>query len=77
MPTIPQVFLNFKEFIFCTSHDLILSGRGVMVYIFEQSLNSSLHAQLMVSVTQVTVCEVIFQAVSNRVGFLWRMILKA
>jgi hypothetical protein len=41
----------------------------LVVYDFQQSLNSSLHLPFMVFVTQITVCELIFQAVSNCVGF--------
>jgi hypothetical protein len=41
----------------------------VVVYSFEQSLKSSLHPQFMVVATQVMGCELIFQAVSNCVGF--------
>jgi hypothetical protein len=77
MQSIPQDFLNFKELIsFYKSHGLILSG-GLVAYGFEQSLNSSLHLPFMVSVTQVMVCELIFQAVSNCIGFLGRMKYKA
>jgi hypothetical protein len=40
------------------------------VYGFEQRLNSSLHPPFMVFITQIMVCELIFQAVNNCVGFL-------
>jgi hypothetical protein len=77
MPSIPQDFLNFKEFIsFCKSNGPILSPR-LVVYGFEQSLCSILHPPFMVLVTQVVVRELIFQAVSSCVGFLGWMKVKA
>jgi hypothetical protein len=77
MPSIPQDFLNFKKLInFCKSHGLILSG-GLVVYGFEQGLNYSLHPLFMIFITQVMVCELIFQTVSNCIGFLGRMKFKA
>jgi hypothetical protein len=78
MPPILQDFLNFKELIrFCKSHGLILSGEGLVVYGFEQSLNSNIHPPFMVFVTQDMAYELIFQKVSNCVGFLGRMKYKA
>jgi hypothetical protein len=50
---------------------------GLVVYSFEQSFNSILHPPIMVFVTQVMVCELIFQAASNCVGFLVQMKHKA
>jgi hypothetical protein len=42
MPSIPQAFFNFMEFNnFCKSHGRILSGGGVLVYSFQQSLDFS------------------------------------
>jgi hypothetical protein len=72
MPSIPQPFPNFKEFInFCKSQGQILwGGGGLVVYGFEQSLNSSLQPPSMVFITQVMGCELIFQAVNNCLGFL-------
>jgi hypothetical protein len=55
MPTIPQDFLNLKELIsFCKTHGLVLS-RGLVVYGFKQSLNSSLRPPFMVFITQIMV----------------------
>jgi hypothetical protein len=69
MPSIPQDFLNFKELInICKSRGLILSGACWL-----RLLNSSLHPPFIVFVTQIMVCELIFQAVSNYAGFLrWK-----
>jgi hypothetical protein len=76
IPSMPQDFSNFNELIsFCKSHGLILS-RGLVVYGFVKSLNSILHPPSMVFVTQVMACELIFQVVSNCVGFLGRMKFK-
>jgi hypothetical protein len=55
------------------SHPLM----GALVYSFQQSLNSILHPWFMVSVKQVMLYELIFQAVSNCFGFLGRMKFKA
>jgi hypothetical protein len=77
MPSIPQDFHNIQEVIsFCKVRDLILAG-GLVVYGFELSLNSSLQPPLMVFVKQVTVCELIFQAVGSCVGFLGWIKFKA
>jgi hypothetical protein len=55
MPSIPQAFLNFKEFInfYITWSDL--SG-GVIVYSFEKIVNWSFDPPAMVVVTQVMGC---------------------
>jgi hypothetical protein len=70
MPSVPEELVNL-----CKSHGL-LSG-GLVVYGFEQRLNFSLHPPFMVFVTQIMVCELILQAVSNCVGFLGWMKFKA
>jgi hypothetical protein len=56
---------------------MVLFSQGLVVFGFEQSLNSSLNPPFMVFVTQVKVCELIFQTVSNCVGFLGGMKFKA
>jgi hypothetical protein len=43
--------------------------QGVVVYSFQQSLDSSLHPPFIVFVTQVMWCELVFQAVRNCIGF--------
>jgi hypothetical protein len=77
MPSIPEAFLNFKELITSVSHTNLFSRGGGVVYGFEQNCNSNLHPPFMVFVTQVMVCELIFQTVSNCVAFLGRMKFKA
>jgi hypothetical protein len=56
---------------------MVLVSRGLVIDGFVQSLNSSLHPLFMVFATQVMVCELIFQLVSNCVGFLGHMKHKA
>jgi hypothetical protein len=56
---------------------MVFFCQAVVIYGFEQSLNSSLHMPFMGFVTQLMFCELIFQAVSNGVGFLGGMTFKA
>jgi hypothetical protein len=77
MPSIPQDFRNFKQLMnFCKVTWSYFLG-GLVVYGFEHILNASLLPPFMVFVTQIMVCELIFQAVSNCVGFLGWMKFKA
>jgi hypothetical protein len=83
------IYLEFHQFHrpFSISRNLLVSvshvvlfspwGGGVVVYGFEQCLNSSLHPPLIFFVSQVKVCELICQAVSSCVGFLGWMKFKA
>jgi len=51
--------------------------RGIFVYSLEQGLHSSPRPPFMVFVTQVMRCDQVSQAISNRVVFFYRLILKA
>jgi hypothetical protein len=78
MPSIPQSFFNFNDFIiFCTSLGLPLWGGGGRVYGVKYSFDIGLHPPFMVFVTQIMWCELNFQSVSNCVGFIDRMKFEA
>jgi hypothetical protein len=69
IPSIPQAFIslnNFINFLYSIQSDSI---RGLIVYGFEQTLNSSLQPPFMVAVKQVMMCRLIFQSVSYLVDF--------
>jgi hypothetical protein len=83
---VPEAFLECHQFrrTFSISRNLLILVviwsyflGGLVVYGFEQSLNSSIHPPFMVFITKKMVCELIFQAVSNCVGFLGWMKFKA
>jgi len=46
-----------------------MEGAGVVSYSIEHNLNTTLHYPCMGFVTQVMGCELVFQAIGDRIGF--------